>query len=217
MTGASGPGFVVGLAAEARVAARFGYLVRAGGGTPAGAGIAAAWLINKGATALVSFGLAGGLDPALRPGTLIVPSAVLSDGDALPADAALAARFGDLTDHTMLAVPRIVSDAAAKQGLHAATKAHAIDIESGPVARIAQAYRLPFVVVRVICDPAERDLPPAALVALDPDGDIALKAVIGSLLRQPLQIPGLLAIALDALRARRALIKVVERFGPSSI
>src|SRR5208283_5200921 len=194
-------GFVVGLAAEARIAAGFGYPVRAGGGTPAGAAEAGTWLVRHGATALISFGLAGGLDPALRPGMVVVPDTVLSDGEVSRADAALAARFGGLTGHCLLAGARIAADADTKRGLFAATGAHAIDLESGSVARIAAAHGLPFAVVRAICDPAERDLPPAALIALDQDGAIGLARVIGSVLAHPAQLPALLALAADAARA----------------
>ena len=66
-------GIVVGLAAEARIARRLGWKVAIGGGAAAGAEAAARRLIDEGSDALVSFGLAGALDPALRPGALIVP------------------------------------------------------------------------------------------------------------------------------------------------
>jgi adenosylhomocysteine nucleosidase len=112
----------------------------------------------------------------------------------------------------ILAGATVVAEAAAKRRLFAATDAHAIDLESGPVARTAKAYQLPFVVVRAICDPAERDLPPAALVALDPNGGIGLRPLIRSLLRQPGQIIGLLTLARDAALARRALIGVSRHF-----
>ena len=168
-------GFVVGLAAEARIAANFGYPVRTGGGTPAGAEAAAKQLVSEGATALVSFGLAGGLDPALRPGAVIIPSVVLSTGRRFSADAALADRFGGLTGHTSLAGQTVASDAAEKQRLRAAMQADAIDLESGAIAAVAEIYHLPFLVVRAICDPAERTLPPAALIALRPDGAIGFQ------------------------------------------
>jgi adenosylhomocysteine nucleosidase len=203
------------LAAEARIAARFGYPVRAGGGTPDGARIAATRLIEEGAAALVSFGLAGGLDPLLRPGLVIIPGIVLSDGDALHADGELAERFGGLTDHTIVAGSVVATDATAKRRLQGATGAHAIDLESGAVARVAKTHGVPFVVVRAICDPAERDLPPAALVALDPAGGIGLLAVFRSVGRHPGQIPGLLALARDAAQARRALIRLAARYRSS--
>ena len=204
---------MVGLAAEARIAARFGGLVRAGGGTPSGAAAAATQLIGQGATALVSFGLAGGLDPSVRPGTLVIPRDVLSDGETLQADPALAARFGGLTGHTILAGSAIVDTAAAKRALRSATGAHAVDLESGAVAQAARAHNLPFAVVRAICDPAERDLPPAALLALHPDGAIGLLRVMRSVLTRPAQISGLLVLASDAARARRALIDLGQQKG----
>jgi adenosylhomocysteine nucleosidase len=205
-------GFVVGLAAEARIAARFGALVQAGGGTPVGAGAAANRLIGQGATALVSFGLAGGLDPALRPGTIVIPSRVLSEGETLYADSVLADRFGGRSGHTLLAGAAIAVDATAKRRLHEATGAHAIDLESGAVARIAGAHGLPFVVIRAICDPAERDLPPAALIALSSAGKVKLKAVMRSVLTQPLQLRGLLRLARDAASGRRALLGLADAF-----
>jgi adenosylhomocysteine nucleosidase len=205
-------GFVVGLRAEARIAAGFGGLLQAGGGSPEGAARAARRLIADGATALVSFGLAGGLDPALRPGTVVVPGRVLSDGEQFVADVALAGRFGGLTFHTMLAGTAVVAEVSAKRRLFDATGAHAVDLESGRVALEALAHGLPFAVVRAICDPAERNLPPAALTGLGPTGRIDVLRVLGSVASRPGQLPGLLALARDAGSARRALIEVVARF-----
>lgn len=82
-TGSELIGIVVGLAAEARLAAGLGCVVEIGGGTPAGAEAAVARLIARGVTGVVSFGLAGGLDPTLRPGMLVVPEAVVV-ADAVP-------------------------------------------------------------------------------------------------------------------------------------
>lgn len=169
-------------------------------------------MCEGGANALVSFGLAGGLDPALRPGTVIVPAAILSGGTPYPADPDLAARFGGLTAHRLLAGTAIARSATCKRQLHLATRTHAIDLESGGVARVAADRGLAFVAVRAICDPAERDLPPAALCALDDRGGIMLPRVLLSLLRHPGQLPALLRLASDAARARRALAELAGRY-----
>ena len=79
-------GTVVGLAAEAVIARRLGWRVAIGGATAAGAQAAARRLIDEDIDALVSFGLAGGLDPALRPGALIVPSEEMSEHAAQQSD-----------------------------------------------------------------------------------------------------------------------------------
>ena len=58
---------------------------------------------------------------------------------------------------------------------------------------------------RVIIDPADRALPPAALVGLRSDGTPDVGAVFRSVLQQPSQLPALLRIALDAKIAGAAL------------
>ncbi len=206
-------GLVVGLAAEARVARPLGWTTAVGGGTYAGALLAAERLIRAGARALVSFGVAGGLDPALRPGTLLVPHEVLTDGRRLPTDPDLNRRLGQASDIALLGAERIVASAAAKIALFNATRAGAVDLESGAVAQVATRHGIPFAVLRAICDPAERDLPPAALVPPTRNGGIPLVRIIGSVLKQPTQLPFLPALAADAAAAHRALRQAVGRIG----
>jgi hypothetical protein len=86
-------GIVTGLAAEARLARPLG-LALAGGGQPDGAEAAAEWLVEQRVDALVSFGLAGGLDPALRPGDVVVPATVRDDNYVYATDPRVSARFG---------------------------------------------------------------------------------------------------------------------------
>ena len=61
--------------------------------------------------------------------------------------------------------------------------------------------------LRVISDDAGHALPPAALVAMKPDGGIALGRVLGSLLRHPLQVPGLIRTARTSGKAFRELLR----------
>ncbi len=207
------PGIVVGLTAEARIARRTGWRVEVGGGTPSGAAMAAERLIAKGVSGLVSFGLAGGLSPLLAAGQIIVPSSVVVEGQVLSTDPALADRLGGLSGHVLLAGPGVVATVAAKQVAHVVSAADAIDLESGAVALAASRHGLPFAVLRAICDPAHRELPPAALVALDGGGAIGLVRVLVSVLSHPSQIPALLQLARDAAGARRALLGRVSQIG----
>jgi adenosylhomocysteine nucleosidase len=177
---------------------------------PAGARRAAEELIRSGADAIVSFGLAGGLDPALAPGALVVPAALmLPTGETVAADPALLARFGKPTHRLMLAAEAPVARIADKAAFFRQTGAVAVDLESGAVAEVAQSHGLAWAVVRVVCDPAGRDLPPAALAALDPQsGGIAGLRVLVSLLRRPTQIPALIRLARDTAAAQRSLTRV---------
>ena len=203
-------GVVVGLEAEARIARGFGCPVAVGGGGPAGAARAAASLV--GVHALISFGLAGGLAPGLPAGAVLVPERVLGGGEWL-CDPVLARRLG-VPAGAILAVPGIVATADAKAALWRQTGALAADIETGAVAQVAAASALGFAVLRVVCDPAERDLPPAALTALDAAGRIQPGALLRSLARHPGQVGALLALGRDAAAARRALLDRVRAIGP---
>ena len=205
-------GVVVGLAAEARIAARLGIRVAVGGGTAAGAARAAEALVPN-VSALISFGLAGGLDPALPPGALLVPSLVLADGEQWATDPALCTRLCGPTPGALFGDGAILATAAAKAAMHARTGAAAVDLESAAVARAAARHGLPFAVLRAVCDPAMRDLPRAALIALDGQGRIGALRVAAAILARPGQIPALIALGRDAARARRALVTRVRAIG----
>ncbi len=202
---------MVGLAAEARLAQRLGGAVAIGGGGKGAARTAAERLLAGGAEALVSFGLAGGLDPALRPGAILVPEAVLAAGRLWPVDPALARRLGAPVAGKILGAGTIAATAAEKRRLHAATGAVAVDLESGAVAEAATRAGRPFAVLRAICDPAERGLPPAALAAFGAGGAIAVSRLLGSLLSRPGQLAAVFALARDAAAARRAMAAHLRR------
>jgi adenosylhomocysteine nucleosidase len=199
--------FIVGLHAEARLLRPLRRPVFVGGGDAAGAAIAVARAQAAGARALVSFGLAGGLDPGLAPGSLIVPRVVAGNAGRQSAAEAIGLALGGFTCDTVWAGASIVASAIDKAALFAASGAAAVDLESGSVA----AAGLPFGVLRAVCDPAGRDLPPAALAALDRAGMIGIGRMAASLARHPGQIGALTALARDAGRAQRELARHVSR------
>lgn len=212
-------GIVTGLPAEARLLRGLAFRVAIGGGSPAGAEAAARRLVGDGALALVSFGLSGGLQPGLRPGEILIPGEIrLVSGERFPTDPALSRRLGGATAifNAILGGDRVAGDPDEKQRLWRLTGAAAVDLESGAVASVAAEYGLPCAALRVICDPANRRLPPAALAALDHGGNIAIGAMLRALAADPWQITGLLGLAADAFAARRALIRHVRALQPDT-
>jgi adenosylhomocysteine nucleosidase len=206
-------GIVVGMTAEARLVGGTGCAVAVGGGLPLGARRVAQRLVDDGAIALVSFGLAGGLDPALAAGALLAPRAVLSQGRRIACDAGLRSRLSGEGIPCLLAGDAVVASAAEKRRLWRETGAGAVDLESGGVAEVATAAGLPFAVLRAVCDPAGRDLPRAATEALDEEGRIAPLRMAAILVRDPRQVLGLVALGRDVARARRALVGGAESLG----
>jgi len=201
---------VCGLAAEARIARAAGFAAVVGAGDPAlTAAVVAAALPQ--ARCLVSFGIAGGLAPQLRPGDVVV-SAEVTDGEQrwrsardLPADiAALGARRRAAIG-PVYGARSIFATAADKSRTWRATGALAVDLESAIVAASAAASGLPFLVLRAIADPATRNLPPAALLPLAAAGKPALWPILAEVLCRPRQIAALSGLALDTRQALRGL------------
>jgi adenosylhomocysteine nucleosidase len=208
-------GFVVGLSAEARLLRRYGARVGIGGGFPAGAARVAEKLVGEGANALVSFGLAGGLNPALLPGAVLVPQSVIDGGEIYPCDPALIEWLGGANAKCMMSAKWVAETGSEKAALFKATQAEAIDLESGAVARIAAGAKIPFAVLRAVADPAQRNLPPAALIALNGAGEIGFLSVLASVFKKPMQIPALIALGQDAAKSRAALIRKLQAIMPA--
>jgi len=165
----------------------------------------------SGAAGLISIGIAGALDPALKVGDAVIGDAVIADARRYEADArwaqALLAKLPDARAGAVSGVDRIVADVAAKHALRQADGSIAVDMESHIVAEIAGELGLRFAVVRFISDSAGHVLPKAALGGMRPDGSMDLAAVLASIARDPRQIPALIRTGRDAGAAFRALLR----------
>jgi adenosylhomocysteine nucleosidase len=215
------PGFVVaatGLRAEARIAARSDRVrAVASGGDRGQLEELIEHSVAAGGRAIISFGIAAGLAPGTAPGTCLVGGDVFHAGKSYRADAAWTARLEEMLGSERVAiagVDRPLTSTHEKQGLNAESGAVAADMESHIVAGLATRHGLPFGVLRVIADPAERNIPAAALAGMRSDGEIDFLAVLASLANRPGQLPALLRLAADTQRAMAALVRCRDLLGP---
>lgn len=164
---------------------------------------------------IISFGTAGGLDPALRPGTCVIADAVMHHAERIPVHPgwlqALCSRLPDAARGTLAGVDRPLSDATDKTRLWRSSGACAADMESHRAALIAQRHGVPFAACRVVIDPARRTLPPFVMAGLRDDGTTALMPLLRALAVRPGYLPALLRLAWDAAAARRGLRTVRAR------
>lgn len=207
-------GAVTGLEAEARVARRAGLTAQPSGGIAAQTAAIADELLSSGAEALISFGIAGALAPALTPGCLLVPRAVIDETGARYAiDSAWRMQIVDalrgaglqIDGGDLLGARAAAASPARKAELYRVTGAAAIDLESHLVAQAATRARRPFLVLRAVSDSATQALPDAAMHGLASNGKPALGRVLLSVARDPRQIPALIKLAGDTRRALDAL------------
>jgi len=191
---------------------------------PGAAAIAARRLIEAGATSLVSWGLAGGLDPDLPAGTVCLPREVIAeDGSRLATAGSWRETLAAALEHSpplghppgsgsLITVAQAIDTADAKSAVRRETGACAVDMESSAIAQVARVHGVPFIAVRVIVDTAGDSLPPAVTGATRA-GQVRLMRLMVGLIRSPVEVASLLRLARRYRAALRAL-KTVARLGP---
>ena len=191
-SGSARLGVIVSLQAEADCLRHFAEhdspLIFVSGGSALRARAGAEQLRDKGAIALVSFGLAVGLAPVLRPGDVVLAdTVVLPSGRSIATDPAwreaLLQRLGDIKVRVarIAGSDELPTSAGAKRRIFQATFAAALDTDSHAVAEVAAAAGLPLLVVRAVAEPAEEMRPAVAFAANDADGQPRSLAVVGHL------------------------------------
>jgi hopanoid-associated phosphorylase len=162
---------------------------------------------------VISFGVAGGLDPSLKSGDIVVATEVLAGDTRFLAGLALneemiasaALRRRRVVRGGLAGVEQVIAATACKAALHSETGAAAVDMESHIAAAYAAKAGLPFAALRVISDPAGRALPALAKSAIKPNGDIDLRKVLRGLVRNPATLRALVSTGIDFNRALRSL------------
>lgn len=187
---------------------------------------AAKALLDVGATALLSFGVAGGCNPDLPSGTVVIATGVRDlspdgSGEILYTNRGWQRRLkslllGDvlLEEGTIASVAEPATGRDAKRRLYGDGGAVAVDMESAACARVAMEAGIPFMALRVIVDTADTALPPAAMAGLMPDGATRTGPVLRALVARPQDIPGLIRLGLADSRARKALRRAASVASP---
>jgi adenosylhomocysteine nucleosidase len=189
-----------------------GSLLALSGIGRAAAATAAQALLDAGASALMTFGMAGGLDPALEPGSVVIPCELISAGGARYATcrvwreqvAAAVSTVCAVTVGNLLTSSRAIETPADKAAAFRSTGAAAVDMESAAVAEIAAKQNLPFIAVRVIVDTAADTLP-RAVVAASLVGRVRFARLIGGLILAPREIASVIRLAQRYRKAMRSL------------
>ena len=180
-----------------------GTLLIISGMGPQAATRAAQALVAAGAGSLLSFGLAGALDPRLQAGALLLPDAVTDGSGAVHGTCAvwrerLAARVDARAEHhggTLLSLTQPLMTASAKSEAWERTHAYAVDMESFAIAAVAMQEQINFAIARVVVDTAVDSLPRSVTRATDARGEVNYLHLISGLLRSPTDLFALLRLA----------------------
>jgi hopanoid-associated phosphorylase len=229
-------GIVAALDAEARVLVKRpmaaaevvhlpdGKLVRLSGIGASPARLASETLVEKGATALLSWGIAGGLHPALSPGGLVVPEKVLSsDGVSFSVDTQWHERLrtrlsGHVDLHTgpIIQSPTVLRIPEEKIALFNQYGAIAVDMESAAVAQVALLAGVPFMAIRAVSDPANMSIPPRVTATIDEHGRLRPFRLLERLVHHPQEFLPLVRLA-RTFRAAQTTLATVARIAGSKL
>ena len=204
---------VTGLKQEARIAAGPGLTVICSSSNPVQLREMMVSFDPASIRGIVSFGVAGGLNPSLRSGDIVVASGIVAGRQSWATAAALTenlvalpnGRKRKIVSGVLAGVEEVVTGQRAKAALRATTGADAVDMESHIAARYAEHYGLPFAAVRVISDPPHRALPELTMNAIKPNGNVDMWKVMRGIARNPKTIPHLISTGYDFNRALRSL------------
>jgi adenosylhomocysteine nucleosidase len=134
-------------------------------------------LLAKGTDCVLMAGLAGGLDPSLQVGNMVVDEQ--SDGD-IPPIGSLRPRRGGI--HT---ADRLIATVADKSELFKQTGALAVEMENAIVREAAAKAQIPFIGLRIISDTAQQALDPAIMGFINEIGRVRIGRLAAGLARRP--------------------------------
>jgi adenosylhomocysteine nucleosidase len=207
---------VTGLIKEAEIVGTAGVVAMTGGGDAEGLARKLEALHGD-IRGVISIGLAGALSPHLKVGDVVIAEGIMTGAENWDCHAGWRNRLASLLPHAhhgaLFGSDAIIHQAQTKSGLYDTTGALAVDMESQVAARFAAARNLPLAGLRVISDDAGHVLPPAALVAMRPDGSISIGKVLWSVMKKPAQIPALVRTGRASSKAFAELLRCRDLCG----
>ncbi|MFY9288285.1 MAG: hypothetical protein WAO98_07260 [Alphaproteobacteria bacterium] len=203
-------GIICGLESEAVIARNItGAEIACAAARPQKARWLARELVKKGAKRLMSFGIAGGLEPGLPIGSAIIGTHVTSVDGTWQCDSEWVTNLAQKIPHAhcggVWGSEFLVPTAKDKRALYERSRCLIVDMESQCAAQIAAEANLPLSVIRVVCDHSDMDVPPVIMAAIAEDGSIRVGKALLNILRYPHQIPSLFHVGKGTGKALKVL------------
>lgn len=161
---------------------------------------------------MISAGFAGGLNPDLSVGSVVVPRRLITDqAQSLLLGGAFDGNGSNAISGTLITTRDVVRTRKAKDAIYQNLGADVVDLETWAVANVCQIFQLPLTSVRVVSDDAHTELPPEIMTLVAPTGAVRWGATIGTLLKRPDRIGTLLSLRENADLCSKRLADFLEK------
>jgi len=159
-------------------------------------------LASQNPALVLTCGFAGGLNPELRPGTVVFDAdASASFDDAFKTAGARPAKF--------LCSDRVATTTAEKKALYTATGADAVEMESAIIRAVCAQKAIPSATVRVVLDSADEDLPLDFNLLMTPEKKLSPLKLAASIIQSPQKLAALLRLRGQSNAAAAKLAEVL--------
>jgi adenosylhomocysteine nucleosidase len=165
----------------------------------------------------VATGLAGALDPSLKPGTIVagirceaLSQVLKTASDTGLLDLAVAA--GARAVNVFLTSEAILATAIEKQALSAS--GNVVEMESAHVLAAASRRQVPVVAIRAVSDAADEDLPVDFRQIADSCGHVRIGGLLKELALHPHRLPLLVRFGLQSRAAAGSLADFLDLYIP---
>jgi adenosylhomocysteine nucleosidase len=155
---------------------------------------------------IVLAGLAGGLNPRLSVGDVIVETSANSPWNDLPFHAGKI----HTSDH-------LIASIAEKERLFRDTGCDAVDMEGSLVRKLAESAGIPMLHIRAISDSADEAVPPDMINWINETGRPRPARIAANLALHPSQIPAMIRLGKNSHLALRNLTQALRRIVQSRI
>lgn len=213
-------------ARSARSLTQHGWPARVSGMGAANARHATEQLLASGVRRVLVWGTAGGLDPTLQAGTLLLPDVITHAENHNQYEVSAPFHAELETALTKLDIPlvhrgKLVSTSEPlatpreKTQVAQATGASMVDMEAAAVAEAVAQAGAEFAVLRVLLDAADVSLPPAVLTAVETPHP-HLGVIIG-LLKRPQDLPAVMRLGQSFRYAHLSLVTAAQALAKSEV
>ncbi len=209
-------GFIVGVKEEYNALKNTKYEVKIAYGAKNAS--KAAKILCKKVECIVSFGFAGSIDSKLTNGEIIIPKFLIGKNKkkkflSSKHRSTILRKLSkqEVNEKGIISVDKIINENESKKRIYENFKVSSIDMESDSIYKICYEKRIPLIIVRVIFDDLNFNIPSFVIKSTNSNGDISITSLLKFVLTSPKNFFILVRVYLYYLRAIRKLKEISKQ------